>query len=56
MDGVPLGTKSDQEKSKPNLQVWNGRAQWYSHCGKVNILELGLTDLVTLVGMYLVDI
>ena len=56
VDGVPSGTNAYQEKSKPSLQVWNGRAQWYSHCGKVKILELGLTDLVPLVGMYLVDI
>ena len=56
MDGVPLGTIADQEKSKPLFQVWNGQAQWYIHCGKIKILELGLTDLVPLVGMYLVDI
>ena len=50
------GTNADQEKRKPLIQVWNGRAQWYNHCGKIKILELGLTDLVPLVGMYLGDI
>ena len=47
MGSLIRGTNADQEKSNPIFQVWNGRAQWYTHCGKIKIMEL--------VGIYLVD-
>ena len=47
--GSPGGTNADQEKRKPFIQVWNGRAQWYNHCGKMYVYLLTMASAIKLI-------